>query len=250
MGLLTRSPGALPQGLGPLADRPGAAAAQLSQQKRTWSVLTAQTYEEGLCPQEAQWHVGGRAEAKGRCWQRGDLLPSHAAARTWENWPQSKGTLGGGDAAHDAVKQEADLLALGRGQEEDSSPCRGMDPSAWPGHRWVASLQGKATTPPARSGTQHLDEPLSPDNPACTSNTRLSRHIGHTPLVPHLRHQLGRATSMCGRDGVGEGVLPCWSHARTGAGASGGWRPWEETRASWMPGRAQQPSRLHISKLI
>lgn len=168
----------------------------------------------------AQWRVGVRAEAKGPCWQSGDLPPSHAPARTrtWENWPQSKGTLGGGDASHDTVKQEADLLSLGRGQEEDSSPCRRMDPSAWPGHRWTGSLRGKATTPPARSATQHLDEPLSPDNPACTSNTRLSRHTGHTPVVPHLHHQLGRPTSMCGRNGVRGGVLPCWSHARTGAG--------------------------------
>lgn len=50
--------------------------------------------------------------------QAGCTLPAH----TWEQWPQPKGASGWGDTTHDAVKQEADLLTLGRRQEEHASP--------------------------------------------------------------------------------------------------------------------------------
>lgn len=60
-------------------------------------------------------------------------LPSRPGSHTWENRPQPKGALGGGDASDDAVEQEADLLPLGRGQEEDTSPCRGRTETGQPG---------------------------------------------------------------------------------------------------------------------
>lgn len=36
----------------------------------------------------------------------------HTPTRTWENRPQPKGAFGWGDAADNAVEQEADLLSL------------------------------------------------------------------------------------------------------------------------------------------
>lgn len=47
-----------------------------------------------------------------------------APVLTWQNWPQSKRASGGGDASDDAVEQKADLLALRRCKQKNTSPCR------------------------------------------------------------------------------------------------------------------------------
>lgn len=119
-GLLRRSPGALLRGLGPLADPPGEQQHNRPNQNQ-WprSILTAQTHGGRAVPQgvavtparpllRGMWGAGQRPRGP-----VGNLPSGHALAHTWENWPQSKGALGGGDASDDAVKQEADLLPLG-----------------------------------------------------------------------------------------------------------------------------------------
>ena len=89
-------------------------------------------------------------------------------APTWENRPQPKGALGRGDAADDAVEQETDLLSLGRGQEEDPSPCRGRTdpgvspararvggaPAGWAQGRWAGTAH-RSLSQPVRPPPEH-----------------------------------------------------------------------------------------------
>lgn len=43
---------------------------------------------------------------------------------TWEHWTQTKRAFGRGDAADDAVEQEADLLPFSAREEKNTSPCK------------------------------------------------------------------------------------------------------------------------------
>lgn len=96
--------------------------------------------------------------------------------RTWENRPQPKGALGRGDASDDAVEQEADLLTLRGGQEEDPGPC-GDSPSAWPelGGRGLPAAppiselpEGQGAGGPARAHPPGRAA-LTPSPPTCGS---------------------------------------------------------------------------------
>lgn len=44
---------------------------------------------------------------------------------TWEGRPEAVRGPAGGDASHQAVKEEADPLAVGTGQEENARPWKG-----------------------------------------------------------------------------------------------------------------------------
>lgn len=50
---------------------------------------------------------------------------------TWEGRPEAVRGPAGGDASDHAVKEEADLLAFGTGQEENASPWRGGGGDGW-----------------------------------------------------------------------------------------------------------------------
>lgn len=68
--------------------------------------------------------------------------PLGGGALTWKERPQPKGASGGGDASDDAVEQEADVLAVGRRQQEDPGPCGGGTPeSGWAGASVISPTQ-------------------------------------------------------------------------------------------------------------
>lgn len=190
---------------------------------------------------------------------------SPTPAPTWENRPQPKGALGRGDAADNAVEQETDLLSLGRGQEEDPSPCRGR---ADPGVSLARARVGGNPAGRAQdrcTGTAHrgLSQPVRHPPPPAPSTAAMSpQHCGdvshaggsgHTPALPGLRTPSRPESRLHGLSKVGEGVLPAGPKPSAisrlpgwlrGAGAtSGGWGSQSgPRRASRLRGEPSSPS--------
>lgn len=159
------------------------------------------------CEWPAPWSPEGIPGQEG-----GSPPPPHPAewvpAHTWEKRPQPKGAPGRGDASDDAVEQEADLLTLGRGQEEDPSPCGEARPGQ-PGQS-TGGLQGglRATgrgRPQKPEQTRELSPhpgsvPRAPPGP-CPGGS------GHT-AAPQAQGQQPGQSRLQGSNRAAEEVLP------------------------------------------
>lgn len=153
----------------------------------------------------APWESASEASAEGFSAARGARAAAQGLphgpqpARTWEDRPQPAGALGRGEAPDNAVKQEADLLPLCRGQEEDSGPCRGQ--TCQPARAQVAGtpagwLRGGKPEQSHKAACQGC-----PQAPTWMTSHGPSNPTGHTHARAHTR--LGTRPPRCVTDRVG-----------------------------------------------
>lgn len=158
----------------------------------------------------APWESASEASAEGFSAARGARAAAQGLphgpqpARTWEDRPQPAGALGRGEAPDNAVKQEADLLPLCRGQEEDSGPCRGQ--TCQPARAQVAGtpagwLRGGKPEQSHKAACQGC-----PQAPTWMTSHGPSNPTGHTHARARTHTSGHRATSLC--DGQGGTQVP------------------------------------------